>query len=242
MIESKKPFHLILINVYLNTINVYLDTTNVYLNNTETRPNKINNWLSKQQKTVIKPDTNLTSYSQQHGFSLIEIMIVTTIISILLSAAIPSFNSTLNKSQLSNVNLELISSLSLARDYAITRGYKTHLCALTAIKPIRCQDTRDFNTSWSKGWMVFADINNNSEYDQDDTVLNISQIPKTINVVFNQRGRLRFFPNGSARSAGFYLCNKNSRDNRHIKLLFSGRARTTRIDNSSQLTTCLSAN
>ena len=180
--------------------------------------------------------------SRQTAFSLIEVTIVLAILSILVSVAVPSFSSTINKSKLSNTSLELISSLSLARQHAITSSKKVHLCALTSLKPTICQQERNFNANWSKGWMVFADINDNNEYDQSDTILSISSNTKTVNVVFNQQGRLRFFPDGSARSAGFYICSKNSLDNRHIKLLYSGRARATKISNPAQLTTCLSAN
>jgi len=181
-------------------------------------------------------------HHRQRAFSLIEVTIVIAILSILLSVALPNFNSIIEKSTLSKTSLDLISSLSLARQYAITSNDKVHLCALTSIEPVICQKERPFNANWSQGWMVFADINGNNEYDQSDAVLSVSSQPKTINIVFNQQGRLRFFPDGSARSAGFYICSKNSSNNRHIKLLYSGRARATKISKPSQLTACLSVN
>ena len=231
---------------YLNLVKPNINCTKTISNNIDN--GTINRCNKGQKTTIITPQTNIQPSNnhwpdrQQHGFSFIEVMIVIAILSILLSTAIPGFNTIINKSKLSNTNLALISSLSLARDYAITSGHKTHLCALTFIEPMTCQEKRNFNANWSQGWMVFADINDNNKYDLDDIVLHTSSVPETINVVFNQQGRLRFFPDGSARSAGFYLCDKNLQDNRHIKLLYSGRARTTKISISSQLTTCLSAN
>ena len=195
-----------------------------------------------KRKNIKNVFNNNLYQKHENGFSLIEIIIVIAIMSLLISTATPSFNTLINKSRLSKTSEELFSSLSLARSYAITSGQRVHLCALASSDPLLCKKERDFNSNWSDGWMVFADINQNNEYDSNDTMLNISTNSKNINVVFNQRGRLRFFQNGSARSAGFYICSKKSPENRHIKLLYSGRARTTKINNNSQLSTCLSAN
>lgn len=179
---------------------------------------------------------------QQNGFSLIEAMLVITITSILISTAIPSFSSFIEKTKLTTSSSELYHSLYSARQYAISSGKNVHLCALDPVNVNKCESKRDFNANWSQGWMVFADLNNNNDYDSTDLILKINEKNKDINIVFNQRGRLRFFPDGSARSAGFYVCSKNSSNNRHIKLLYSGRVRTSNISKSSQLTTCLAAN
>ena len=183
-----------------------------------------------------------TNRLQQSGFSLIESMIVITILSLLFSAAIPSLTGLISKSKISKTSNELFHSLSLARSYAITRNQKVHVCALNSINPLQCDTQRDFNSNWSLGWMVFADSNNNNDFDSEDIVIRSSTNSNGTNIVFNQRGRLRFFPDGRARSAGFYLCSNNHDSNRHIKLLYSGRARTTQIENQAQLDTCLSAN
>lgn len=184
----------------------------------------------------------LPSDNKQSGFSLIETMIALAIVSILITTAIPSFSSIINQTRLSTTSYKLQHSLALARQSAISSGNKVHLCALDPNDPNKCEESRKFNSNWSQGWMVFADVNDNNELDSHDNILSINNTPHTINIVFNQRGRLRFFPDGSARSAGFYICNKKSEENRHIKLLYSGRARTTKISKNSQLITCLSAN
>ena len=179
---------------------------------------------------------------QQNGFSLIEAMIVITITSVLISTAAPSFSSVIDKSKLTTTSSELYHSLYSARQYSISSGKNVHVCALDPISANKCESKRDFNANWSQGWMVFADLNNNNNYDSNDLILKINEKNKDINIVFNQRGRLRFFPDGGARSAGFYICSKNSPNNRHIKLLYSGRVRTSNINKPSQLATCLAAN
>jgi len=88
---------------------------------------------------------------------------------------------------------------------------------------------------------VFEDLNDDNELNKNDNILYTNALNGKINLVFNQRGRLRFFNDGSARSAGFYICNNNSKETRHIRLLHTGRSRTTDIQTKKQELICLEA-
>jgi len=166
------------------------------------------------------------------GFSLIELLITLSIIVITTSISIPSFISLINNNKVTTQTNAIFESLYLARSYAITRQKNVHVCHMSEPNIEKCDSNRDFNTSWSNGWLVFADINNDNEFDDNDNLIQVVSATSHINVIFNQRGRLRFFSDGSARSAGFYICDQQKINYRHIYLLYSGRART-----SEQITT-----
>jgi len=159
------------------------------------------------------------------GFTLIELMITLAILGIFTSLAVPGFSSLIASNRVTIQTNAVLESLSLARSYAISRQKNVHVCQLSDHGDTSCGNERGYNSKWSNGLLVFSDENNNATLDSNDQILKVMQADETTNIVFNQRGRLRFFPNGSARSAGFYLCDSNLLHHRHVYLLYSGRAR-----------------
>ena len=174
----------------------------------------------------------------QSGFNFLELMVSIAIVTILIGLAIPSFASLIFKNQVSVQTNALFQSLYLARSYAITTQKKVHVCHMDDPISMTCSLDRDFNSNWSNGWLVFVDENNNNDFDEDDIFVNVKQTDQRVNVVFNQRGRLRFFPDGSSRSAGFYICDSEKQNYRHIFLLYSGRARVNGQLSDLQKTRC----
>lgn len=159
------------------------------------------------------------------GFSLLQLVITIAIAAALALVAVPSFASLLSRTQVSTHSNMIVESLSLARSQAIATQQKVHLCRLDDIDISDCAVGHSYANDWSSGWLVFVDSNNNNNFDSSDQLLQTVQLANKVNIVFNQRGRLRFFPDGRARSAGFYLCDPQQQAYRHIFLLHSGRAR-----------------
>ena len=169
------------------------------------------------------------------GFSLLELISSIAIIGTLTSIAIPSFNNYIERSKIKSTNIQLHRVLSLARQNAISTGKDTYICEL--ISENQCNNHRPFRANWSNGWLAYTDINGNAKLDDQDDIIQTHKNTKNVGVVFNQRGRLRFKSNGSARSAGFYLCTKES--SRHILLLYSGRTRTKTLTDTDRIEQCL---
>jgi len=85
---------------------------------------------------------------QQDGFSLVELIVSIAVLSILISVAIPSFNSSILRVRASSSADTLITSINYARSEAITRNQRIVLCAsddgLNCLAP----------QGWNDGWIV----------------------------------------------------------------------------------------
>ncbi len=91
------------------------------------------------------------------GFTLIELMVTVGIAGILMSVALPSFNSVVADNKLtSNIN-QLVSALNLARSEAVKRN-----------QDVSVKKTGD---EWEEGWTVFTDVNGNGTQDTGDILL-----------------------------------------------------------------------
>lgn len=98
---------------------------------------------------------------QQKGFTLVEILITTSILGILLSVAIPTFSYTKQKITADNVILQLQSSLNLARQTAISQKRSVVVCP--SFNGRQCSGD---GSSWSAGGIVFIDTDGDKQYNQ----------------------------------------------------------------------------
>lgn len=181
-------------------------------------------------------------HSRQSGHSFIEPVIVTALAAILLSQAMPSFAGLYANTQVSTQTNAILQSLYLARSHAVAQQRNVYICHLDRTTMNTCDQDRGFNSAWSVGWLVFADNNHDKNLDDKDQILQIVEMSNSVNIVFNQKGRLRFFANGSSRSAGFYICDRKQRTFRHIYLLHTGRARLNQKLTSRQKSICSNIN
>lgn len=105
------------------------------------------------------------------GFTLIELMVTLTIATALLLFAVPSFIHFQRNSELNTLTSSLVSAINLAR----TEAMKTGLNALVV--------AANNGTDWSKGWLVFVDVDNSGSYSAGDIVVTIRDaLPSHITV------------------------------------------------------------
>ncbi len=182
---------------------------------------------------------SLSKKPKQTGFTLLELLITCAIAVISLSIAVPSFASILQSSRVKSTSQTLNNSLFIARNHALNNRTRVIVCHASSPEQTSCSNQRNRNTDWSNGVISFVDRNANNELDADDEIVNKMIPNKGVAVVFNQNGRLRFFSDGSARSAGFYICHKTTQQQRHIRILHTGRTRTLEAMSEQQSQTCL---
>lgn len=93
------------------------------------------------------------------GFTLIELMIVVTLVSILLVIAIPSFRELIQRNRVAGEINSFVSDLQFARSEAIKRGQPVSLCASADGSTCLGANT------WNRGWIVFNDVNGSGTRD-----------------------------------------------------------------------------
>lgn len=176
------------------------------------------------------------SIQNQLGHNLLELIFCVSITSILITVTVPSFNKLIEANRVMVAANQITTSLYLARSTALTDLKNVHICRKTAEQ--KCNTNYPFNADWSDGWMVFIDNNSNANFDQQDTIISVSDNNKNTRIIFNQRGRLRYFPSGFSRSAGFYICGENRNHFRHVYILNTGRVRITKTLTNIQKSKC----
>lgn len=106
---------------------------------------------------------------RQAGVTLIELLVTIAVAAILLSIAVPSFQSLMNASRVSNPANELLATMQLARMEAFRRGERTVVCrsdnAETASPSCNAS-----SGNWG-GWVAFVDVNANGVRDGSEEVL-----------------------------------------------------------------------
>ena len=172
------------------------------------------------------------------GFTLVEILVTIGLLVTLLGIATPSFAKIIDKSRVSAASAKITRSLALARSSALSHSKTVLVCQVAKSSPLECVKSHKRNENWELGWLIYVDENQNNGFDPSDVLLQTLQPNKNAAVVFNQTGRLRFFADGSARSAGFYVCTRDSNEVKHIKLLYSGRMRVVKNTTSKTLEVC----
>ncbi|MEW6703552.1 MAG: GspH/FimT family pseudopilin [Pseudomonadota bacterium] len=105
--------------------------------------------------------------SQVKGFTLTELMVTLTVLSVVLAVGIPSFKNLLARNRVSGQANEFIGALNLARSEAVRRGQPVTLRSAAG--------TEDFGT----GWEIFPDADTDGTKaspatDADGSVIRVS--------------------------------------------------------------------
>jgi type IV fimbrial biogenesis protein FimT len=95
--------------------------------------------------------TRAMSYrSQQHGFSLGELMIVVAIVAVMATIAVPSLASFVNQTRLNSVRSLLMNDINTARSEAIKNNTRMAICAANTAGT-NCAAS----TNWAlNGWLI----------------------------------------------------------------------------------------
>lgn len=111
-----------------------------------------------------------------NGFTLVELMITLAVAAILLTTAIPSFQTMVSNNRLVNEVNRFNSDLAFARSEAVKSG---HVVVCRSSNPDAASPTCDSSAAnaqaWEKGWLVFLDKDRNGTLDTDDVRLAVGK-------------------------------------------------------------------
>ncbi|BBP03681.1 hypothetical protein TPL01_23290 [Sulfuriferula plumbiphila] len=93
-----------------------------------------------------------------HGFTLIELLVTMAVAAILVTMAVPGFQTFFNRNRIAAVTNDYLAAINYARSEAVKGGAITTLC-------MSSNGSTCNGTQWSQGWVIWADRNANGMLD-----------------------------------------------------------------------------
>ena len=181
-----------------------------------------------------------TPFQQSRGMTLIELMIVLTVIAIMTGIGIPGYQSLTASNRMSASVNQLRGALALTRSEAAYRNQHVAICH----SPDGLQCSRRGN--WSDGWIIFTDKNRNRLIDDSDEILHVYQtVNKSIAITYGAFGTKHYLvyrPSGFTRTNGtFTVCSPlHAHLKRALILTKSGRVRLSKVRADGTELVCIS--
>lgn len=143
----------------------------------------------------------------QRGFTLVELMVVVSILAIILGAAAPSFRAFLEGQQLKGLAYDLTTDLFLARSEALKRNASVSIARS--------------GSSWSAGWTTAADGTHERISTRNASGLAVTVSGAPASITFDANGRV------SAPATEVRVTLTSNGASRCVELDLSGRARSS---------------
>jgi len=109
------------------------------------------------------------------GFTLIELIIVVALAAIIMTLAVPSFQTMVANNRITAHTNELVMAINLARSEAVKGNVRVILCrsANPTASPPACGGSAN---NWTTGWIVFASGDTNNTYQNGvDTLIRVAE-------------------------------------------------------------------
>ena len=159
--------------------------------------------------------------NQQLGVTLLELLFAVTILSVLVSLALPSFSTLREQTRMNNGVSNLVRSFHLAKQHS-NAGALTSVCK--SMDGQQCTDGFD----WSDGWLVFLNFDGDEppHIDPGEIVLEVHESVSPLRVSSN-RAAYSLRPSGRRSTNGTLTwCSPNERvDSRAVVVSYTGKPR-----------------
>lgn len=136
--------------------------------------------------------------TRQSGVTLVELLVVITLVAILMSIGVPSYKYVTASNRMATEVNSLLGDLQYARSEAVRQGQYVTVCVAQSTDPANPSCAASGTATWQKGWIVFSDVNHDETIDSAGSVLRIQNAftssdtfvaaPATSTVTFNRDG------------------------------------------------------
>lgn len=122
------------------------------------------------------------------GFTLIDLIIALSVLSILLTIGLPSFSSQIQQMRVKTAIFALQESINLTRTQAVSANKRA---------TIRKQN------QWEDGWEIFIDKDNDGVRDSNEDIVQLHEKLKGIRIIANRpiQNYISYIPTGESRNA-----------------------------------------
>ncbi|WP_051023767.1 GspH/FimT family pseudopilin [Thiorhodovibrio frisius] len=108
------------------------------------------------------------------GVTLIELMVTLAVAAILMTVAVPSFESVIKRNRAAGVTNQFMQSLRLARSEAVKRGRNVIVCPSKSTSGD--SPTCDADAVWTDGWIIYVDENRDNAFNSTDALIRVGQL------------------------------------------------------------------
>ena len=144
-----------------------------------------------------------------HGYTLIEMLVTVSIIAILASVAVPSYEGLINNNKQKAVLNTFLGELHYARSEAVKRSRQVVICPSSDASS--CS-----KSSWNGGWIIFIDDDRDDTRDSNEELIRVTAALDQgldLSTTSNIEEFIRYRPNGLALETGtFTLCDPRGSD------------------------------
>ena len=170
------------------------------------------------------------------GFNLLELLVVVAISVILLTLALPSLGSQLERTRLASTHNQLAAAFSHARLLALTERRQSVVCP--SANGAACRD----DGIWESGWITFVDRDADGVRDVEEAISRAdSPAGDSLRIRSSSyRSRVLYRSNGMARGANLTLrlCGSDGKPRTGMVVNNGGRVRTATPTEISALPDC----
>ena len=123
-----------------------------------------------------------------NGFTLIDLTITLSVLSILLSVGLPNFSAHIKQTQVKTATHQLMEAIALTRTQAVMSSKRT---------------TISKQHDWNEGWIIFIDADNNGRHGADEKLLQTQEKLKGIKIIANKpiSNNVSYIGTGESRNA-----------------------------------------
>jgi len=184
---------------------------------------------------------NFESFQSKYlGFTLIESMVVITVVGILATVSIPSYSNYVNSQKIQQSQQNIFSTLRQIRMQAVTQAQSVVMCS--SVDHNICSYDSD-PEDWSAGWIVFVDLNNNKQRDvKTEDILKLDSNNDNHIIKWNRGGYLTYNYEGKINQNGsFFVCGLTNTDQnlaRSVIINRVGRAYLSKYTSNDEKIVC----